>query len=107
MPLKKIVKQTFDQSDVHIDGHEYVDCVFQHCNIRFSASRPFDMSQSKLGRNVMIFFEKHAHLTLWFLSYLYRIPGQRPLVEKIFQDIRDHKFDNPEETDWYKHDYWY
>ncbi len=103
-PLKIIKGETFNETDVVLDGNEFVDCVFAKCNWHFLASRRFKIDESKFidgKESILLLFEKHAHFTLWFLSYLYRLPGQKALVERIFQDIRDQKIDEPEDEELY------
>jgi len=91
----RIENQTFENVVVNFDGYRYYRCTFNHCQLIFTGMAPIDMRECNVRSDCAWTFAGPAQATLSFLTALWSNPASRPLVEAIFQSIRNGKPPQP------------
>ena len=88
----------FTDTDVLLDGNEYIHCVFTRCRLIYGGEGEVGLMYCHFY-DFRFVFQGHAASTVKFLSALYK-GGLTELVENTFKNIRgdstppgDHGFD--------------
>lgn len=77
---------TYVESRLTVDGHEYISCRFENCTLVY-AGGPLPTMGECVFVNCDWTFEGPAALTVQFMSALYG-GGMRELIEHTFDNIR-------------------
>ncbi len=84
--MTRYEKRAFEDEDVLLDGHEYINCRFNRCRILFGASGPVNLTGNGFSECKWEFTGAAAQ-TLAFLKAMYT-GGGRDLVDKTLEDVR-------------------
>lgn len=83
--------ETFKDQRLELHGKFFTNCTFENCELAFDGDRPPTFKNNKFVDTVFV-FTGHATRTLYLLSNIYHAgEGGREVIEKTFQDIREHK----------------
>ncbi len=87
LPMQKVKNKTFENEDITIDEHEYINCRFVNCSFTYSGS-PFALINTdfEISGGLRLNFGPPAEGTLKFLSVMYRsFPSH---IEDLFKQMR-------------------
>jgi hypothetical protein len=81
-------KTTFKNSDVVLDGNEYVGCTFESCTFIYSATGPFTLNGNQISANCRFAFRGAASDTVNAMKGIYSMGewGRRHVLA-TFQSI--------------------
>ncbi len=85
--MQKVKNKTFENEDITIDEHEYINCRFVNCSFTYSGS-PFALINTdfEISGGLRLNFGPPAEGTLKFLSVMYRsFPSH---IEDLFKQMR-------------------
>jgi hypothetical protein len=85
--LKTVRGRKFVDETVSLDGTEFIDCVFERCELTYSGRAPFLFENTPLnGCNIA--FEGPARRTMEALATMHRF-GMHAFVEQMFERVRN------------------
>jgi hypothetical protein len=90
--LSVVRGRIFANEVVRLDGTEFVDCAFRHCELTYSGGLPFIFENSPVDGCELVFVGR-AENTLHTLAAMHRY-GLKAFVEQFFDRIRD-PFETP------------
>ncbi len=83
--------ETFRNERIELHGKFFHGCTFENCELVFDGDRPPTFTDNRFVDTVFV-FTGPATRTLYLLSTLYHAgEGGREVIEKTFEDIREHK----------------
>ncbi|MFP6806623.1 MAG: hypothetical protein VB957_05510 [Pseudomonadales bacterium] len=83
--------ETFKDQRLELHGKSFNNCTFENCELVFDGDRPPTFKDNKFIDSVFV-FTGHATRTLYLLSNIYHAgEGGKDVIEKTFEDIREHK----------------
>ena len=80
---------TFQNLTIDVDGNQYVDCTFDHCQIRFSGKAAPQFISCAFN-DCQFSLDGSAAMTIAYLASVYQGLGEggRALVETLFEEIK-------------------
>src|SRR4051794_13985194 len=72
--MAMIINSKFRHEDVHVDGNDYIDCLFEHCNIMYSGGDLPIFERCSFEHNAFS-VERAAQRTVKFLKWLHKESG--------------------------------
>ncbi len=86
--------QSFQDTDIVLDGNDYYDCQFANCNLIYRGGEPPDIRDCSFS-GCRVTFEGSAGNTVTFLTKLYH-GGFKRIIEHTLDNIRANRLpDNP------------
>lgn len=73
---------------VRLDGHLWEDCTFRGCRLEIGG-KPFRFAHGNHFIDTGFTFDDNAGGVVMVLQYLYTHPGFRPMIEDLFESIRN------------------
>lgn len=88
--LKSIAGRVFEGTVIPLEGRKYSDCDFHGCVFHLVGAGPFQFEDCRFHGEIRYGYSGPALELLRALSSMYRdLPGAVPVIEGLFQDVRD------------------